>query len=315
MVITLSGYLDPVRGELRDAALSLGGLSGLSRALHACPFCYAHRVARGLSGLSGALHAYPAGVARASPRKHARTPATQQTSPHACTDLLVESPAPAACRRDFCDAVTHVCSAFDNTPKTKDARQAGRQVYVVNGEWLRECKRTRRRAPEADFEFGAPAPPPPLPPTAPAPPAVPPKAPRGGRGGGGDGNAARDASPARKRARADSGDRSSGGDGGSSATRKISRHEPTAVKVKEEPATIRSARIVMAANDIRAGKAAGEAGDGHRSPSPCAAATDSATSPAVVITKVTRVDDPVASLDLTQDGDADTVQGADPLIA
>jgi hypothetical protein len=41
VVITLSGYQHPVRGELRDAALSLGGLSGLSPALHAYPFCYA----------------------------------------------------------------------------------------------------------------------------------------------------------------------------------------------------------------------------------------------------------------------------------
>ena len=101
----------------------------------------------------------------------------------------MEIPAPAAYRADFCDGVTHVCSAFDNTPKTKDARKAGRQVYVVKGEWLLECKRTRRRAPEADFEFGAPAPPPTLPTTAPALPAVPPQAPRGGRGRGGDGNA------------------------------------------------------------------------------------------------------------------------------
>ena len=45
-----------------------------------------------------------------------------------------------------------------------------------------------------------------------------------------------------------------------------------------------------------------------------AAAADPATSPAVVITKVTRVDDPVASLDLTQDGDADMGQGADPFL-
>jgi hypothetical protein len=94
----------------------------------------------------------------------------------------------------------------------------------------------------------------------------------------------------------------------------LSRPEPTAVKVKEEPATLGSTRIVMAVNDVRAGKAAGEAGDGHRSPSPCAAAADPATSPAVVITKVTRVDDPVASLDLTQDGDADMGQGADAFL-
>jgi hypothetical protein len=267
----------------------------------------------------------------------------------------VEIPAPAAYRADFCDGVTHVCSAFDNTPKTKDARKAGRQVYVVKGEWLLECKRTRRRAPEADFEFGAPAPPPTLPTTAPAlpavppqaprggrgrggdgnaggggggggggvrpapaPPAVPPQAPQGGRGGGGDANAARCASPACKRARADSGDRgggggSSGGEGGGSAS-SLSPPEPTAVQVKEEQATLGSARIVMAANDGKAGQAAGEAGDAHRSPSSCAAAADPATSPAVVVTKVTRVDDPVASLDLTQDGDADMVQGADHVI-
>jgi hypothetical protein len=243
---------------------------------------------------------------RLRPNKQARTRAL----------ICLWNVAPAAYRADFCDAVTHVCSAFDNTPKAKDARQAGRQVYVVKGEWLRECKRTRRRAPEADFEFGAPALQLPLPTTAPALPAVPPQAPRGGRGGGGDGNAARDASPARKRARADIGDRggSSGGDGGSSAS-SLSRPEPTAVKVKEEPATLGSARIVMAANDVRAGNAAGETRDGHRSPSPCTAAADSATSPAVVITKVTHVDDPVASLDLTKDGDVDMGQGADPLIA
>jgi hypothetical protein len=41
VVITLSGYLDPKRGELRDAALSLGGLSGLPPALYACILCYA----------------------------------------------------------------------------------------------------------------------------------------------------------------------------------------------------------------------------------------------------------------------------------
>ena len=60
----------------------------------------------------------------------------------------------AKCKLSFSGDVTHVCAAFENTPKTDAARASGR-AWVVKGEWLRECQRARCRLPELGFCLGA----------------------------------------------------------------------------------------------------------------------------------------------------------------
>ena len=60
----------------------------------------------------------------------------------------------AKCKLSFSGDVTHVCAAFENTPKTDAARASGR-AWVVKAEWLRECQRARCRLPEAGFCLGA----------------------------------------------------------------------------------------------------------------------------------------------------------------
>jgi hypothetical protein len=157
----------------------------------------------------------------------------------------------AAYRADFGVEVTHVCSAFENTPKTKLACEAA--VYIVKGEWLKECRRLHRRLPENDFCFSTP----PLPPAAQA-----------------------SSAPAASRPHAQT---SPGpppvdtGNGGEDGRRPIKRPRlsPSPSVVKKEKDEDGDVQKVGAGSDV--------------------------DSPAAIISKVTRVDDPVASLDLTDD--------------
>ena len=170
----------------------------------------------------------------------------------------------AKCKLSFSSDVTHVCSAFENTPKTNAARAAGR-AWVVKGEWLRECQRARCRLPEAGFCLGTqPAAPHPHPPPAQVP--LPSSAMARSR-----------TSPAPSPGPADAGGNAAGrlaGDEGC-PVRKRARVVPS------PPPHPNSASSVQSDNkepDAEAG---------------------SSSSP-VLISKVTHVDDPVASLDLTE---------------
>lgn len=163
----------------------------------------------------------------------------------------------AAYRADFSGDVTHVCSAFENTPKTKLAREAA--VPIVKGEWLRECRRLHRRLPENDFFFG------PLT-----------QAQAATSVSVTDVAAAPPLLAVQTRAQSPpAGDGREGGDGESPTKRPRATSSPAVKREKE--------------------------GDGQEEDGRKVGFCDDVDSPAVTISKVTRVDDPVASLDLTSD--------------
>jgi hypothetical protein len=220
--VTLSGYQNPSRGELRAAALSMG----------------------------------------------------------------------ARYEADFGASVTHVCSAFESTPKTKQARESG-GIAIVRGEWLRDCQRAGRRLPEQDFLFSSSAT---SQTVAPAPAAQGAPAAQAAAGSPtssqphaqGDSN-----SPARKRPRAASPDASSARDVG--------------VAVKKEP-THKAAdahKPQSGGFDGARGANGGSANNVATPPKDSGGGRGGSHSPSVLISKVTRVDDPVASFDLTGDGGDD----------
>ena len=262
VVFTLSGYVDPARSELRKAGLKLGGLPSLPCALRTD-----ERPTQACA--------------------HVRVPSD--------AELRVVCPVPACYRQNFERGVTHVCSAFENTPKNKEAGNARWTVAVVNGDWLRECKKESRRVPEAAFAWGAAVTPPTLPTPAPAPvpaPAPPTLPSQAGRGRASDGDGARDTSPARKRARADGGgasgassSRSNSGSGASS----VPLPDATEVKVKKEPAK----------NADSAGKEdkGGQADDGLASPAASGTGSGGASSPVVVVSKVSNDSHPSCCLE------------------
>lgn len=54
---------------------------------------------------------------------------------------------------NWSDSCTHLISAFENTPKTKEAKGKG---VIVKKEWIEACKSKRRRLPVHAYTYGAP---------------------------------------------------------------------------------------------------------------------------------------------------------------
>ena len=124
--MTLSGYQNPARGELRDTALALGGISvNVQCHIHVClqhfvvASCVLYLASMLLWTLNHNQRHPPGWCTRVGSDATHTLQHHMATKHHHTHEKYV-----AAYRADFTSSVTHVCSAFENTPKTNQAREA-----------------------------------------------------------------------------------------------------------------------------------------------------------------------------------------------